>query len=72
MPLKNIKIKLIFLLKNGVYIDENVVLNSWKNPLNKLVKTANINLAKFIKNNQLVIGIASKRIYIFDMNYSSF
>lgn len=62
----------IFTKKNGVYIEENGVLSPWKNPLNDLVKMANINVAKFIKNNQLVIGTASKGIYIFDMNSSSF
>ena len=62
----------IFTKKNGVYIDENGVLNPWKNPLNDHVKTANINVAKFLKNNQLVIGTASKGIYIFDFNTSSY
>ncbi|TDD77344.1 helix-turn-helix and ligand-binding sensor domain-containing protein [Flavobacterium caseinilyticum] len=62
----------IFTKKNGIYIDENGILSPWKNPLNELVKMANINVAKFIKNNQLVIGTANKGIYIFDMNSSSF
>ena len=42
----------IFTQKNGVYILENGVLNSWKSPLNEILKTAYINAAMFIKNNK--------------------
>jgi len=62
----------IFTQKNGVYIEENGVLSPWKNPLNERLKTQNINVAKFIKNNKLIIGTASKGIYIFDMNNNSY
>jgi AraC family chitin signaling transcriptional activator len=62
----------IFTQKNGVFILENGVLNSWKNPLNEILKTAYINVAKFIKNNKLIIGTASKGVYIFDLNANSF
>ena len=62
----------IFTQKNGVYILENGVLNSWKSPLNEILKTAYINAAMFIKNNKLIIGTASKGVYIFDLNSNSF
>jgi AraC family chitin signaling transcriptional activator len=62
----------IFTQKNGVYILENGVLSSWKSPLNEILKTAYINAAKFIKNNKLIIGTASKGVYIFDLNAHSF
>lgn len=62
----------IFTKKNGVYIDDNGVLSPWKSGLNDMLKMANINVAKFIKNNQLVIGTASKGIYIFNFNTNSF
>ncbi len=56
-----------FTKKNGVYIQENGVLSSWKNPLNETLKIANINVAQFIKNNKLIIGTGSKGVFIFDM-----
>ena len=62
----------IFTQKNGVFVEENGVLSPWKNTLNERLKTQNINIAKFINNNKLIIGTASKGIYIFDMNNDSF
>ncbi|MDD5149219.1 MAG: histidine kinase [Flavobacterium sp.] len=62
----------IFTQKNGVFISKNGVLSSWKNPLNSILKTAYINAAKFIKNNKLIIGTASKGVYIFDLKDNSF
>jgi AraC family chitin signaling transcriptional activator len=62
----------IFTKKSGIYIEENGVLSSWKNPLNETLKTANINVAKFIKNNKLVIGTANKGIYILDLSLDSY
>jgi DNA-binding NarL/FixJ family response regulator len=57
----------IFTQKNGVFIFENGVLNAWKNPLNEILKTAYVNAAKFMKNNKLIIGTASKGIFIVDL-----
>lgn len=62
----------IFTKKNGVYVEENRVLSAWNNPLNTILKTANINVAKFIKNNKLIIGTANKGVYIFDLNSGSY
>lgn len=62
----------IFTKKNGVYIEENGILTSWNNPLNTILKAANINVAKFIKNNKLVVGTANKGIFIFDLNTGSY
>jgi len=61
----------IFTKKNGVYVDENGVLNPWKSPLNETLKTANVNAAKFIKNNKLIIGTASKGVYVCDLSDNS-
>ncbi|HSN49114.1 MAG TPA: hypothetical protein VLR29_10150, partial [Flavobacterium sp.] len=61
----------VFTHKNGVFVDEDGVLSSWKNPLNDLLKAHSINAAKFFKNNKLIIGTASKGVYIFDMNTNS-
>lgn len=62
----------IFTQKKGVFVEEDGVLSSWKNPLNESLKAHNINVAKFIKNNKLIIGTASKGIYIVDMNNNSY
>lgn len=62
----------IFTKKNGVYIEENGVLSAWKNPLNETLKTANVNVAKFINNNKLVIGTASQGIYVLDLKTDSY
>ncbi|NDP28187.1 MAG: histidine kinase [Flavobacterium sp.] len=61
-----------FTQKNGVFVFENGILSSWKSPLNEILKTAYINVAKFINNNQLIIGTASKGVFIFDLKDNSF
>ncbi|MBG6188925.1 helix-turn-helix and ligand-binding sensor domain-containing protein [Flavobacterium sp. CAN_S2] len=61
-----------FTKKNGVYVEENRVLSAWKSPLNTILKAANINVAKFIKNNKLIIGTANKGVYIFDLNSGAY
>ncbi|MFV7234794.1 histidine kinase [Flavobacterium sp. ZB4R12] len=61
-----------FTKKNGVYILENGVLIAWKNPLNDILKAANINIAQFIKSNKLIIGTANKGVYVFDLNDGSY
>lgn len=56
-----------FTKKNGVYVQENGVLNAWKSPLNGILKSANINVARFMKNNKLIIGTGNKGVFIFDL-----
>jgi AraC family chitin signaling transcriptional activator len=60
-----------FTKKNGVYIEENGFLSPWKNPLNETLKTANINVAHFLKNNKLVVGTSSRGVYVFDLDKNS-
>lgn len=62
----------IFTKKNGVYVEEKNILSAWDSPLNAILKAANINVAKFIKNNKLIIGTANKGVYIFDLNSGSY
>ncbi|AOW10712.1 helix-turn-helix and ligand-binding sensor domain-containing protein [Flavobacterium gilvum] len=61
-----------FTQKNGVFVFENNKLSVWENKLNELLKLANINVAQFIKNNQLIIGTANKGAYILDLNDGSY
>lgn len=61
-----------FTKKNGVYIFENGVMSAWENPLNDILKAANINVAQFIKNNKLIIGTANKGVYVYDLNTKSY
>ncbi|WP_225585334.1 histidine kinase [Flavobacterium sp. MDT1-60] len=62
----------IFTRKNGVFVTGNGILNPWNSSLNTILKTANINAARFIKNNKLIIGTAHKGLYIVDLNDGSF
>lgn len=57
-----------FTKKNGVYVMENGLIKPWDNSLNAILKSANINVALFIKNNQLAIGTASNGLYLLDLN----
>lgn len=61
-----------FTKNNGVYVDDKGVLSPWQNPLNDILKTANINAATFIKKSKLVIGTASKGVYLIDLKTNSF
>lgn len=56
-----------FTQKKGIFIENNHNLIPWNNPLNDILKTATINVAKFTKNNQLIIGTGNKGIYVLDL-----
>lgn len=56
-----------FTKKHGVYVLENNILSPWKNSLNEVLKSANVNVAQFIKNNKLIIGTANNGVYILDL-----
>jgi AraC family chitin signaling transcriptional activator len=61
-----------FTKKNGVYVFENKILSPWKSDLNEVLKSANINVAQFIKNNKLIIGTANKGVYVLDLTGGSY
>jgi AraC family chitin signaling transcriptional activator len=61
-----------FTKKNGVYVLEDNILRPWKNDLNGILKSANINVAQFIKKNKLIIGTANKGVYVLDLNDGSY
>lgn len=50
-----------------MYVLENNILSPWKNSLNEVLKSANVNVAQFIKNNKLIIGTANNGVYILDL-----
>ncbi|MWB95026.1 histidine kinase [Flavobacterium sp. GA093] len=58
----------IFTHKNGVFSVEKNGLKPWGNPLNETLKKATINVAKFVKNDKLVIGTGNKGVYVVDLN----
>lgn len=62
----------VFTQKKGIFIKENNNLKPWNNPLNETLKTAIINVAKFTKSNQLIIGTGNKGIYVLDLNSNTF
>lgn len=62
----------IFTHKNGIFVEDKGTLIAWNNPLNGILKSANINVARFLKNNKLIIGTAGDGIYMFDFNDNSF
>ncbi|MCP2025734.1 ligand-binding sensor domain-containing protein/DNA-binding CsgD family transcriptional regulator [Flavobacterium sp. HSC-32F16] len=62
----------IFTQKKGIFIVENNSLRPWNNPLNETFKSNGINVAKFIKNNKLVVGTGNKGVFIYDFNTNTF
>lgn len=61
-----------FTHKKGIFVEENGSLIAWRNPLNEILKNANINVAHFLKSNKLIIGTAGEGVYMFDFNDNSF
>lgn len=61
-----------FTRKNGVFVEENGIVQPWNSPLNTNLKSELINTAQFIKGGRLIIGTAFKGIYIIDMVANSF
>jgi len=61
-----------FTKKHGIYVLDNRILSPWKNNLNEVLKSANINVAQFIKNNKLIIGTANKGVFILDLNEGTY
>ncbi|CAD0009161.1 histidine kinase [Flavobacterium salmonis] len=62
----------IFTQKKGIFIVEKSGLIAWNNPLNETLKVNGINVARFIKNNKLVIGTGNKGVYIYDFNSETY
>ncbi|MCV9929173.1 histidine kinase [Flavobacterium sp. LS1R49] len=61
-----------FTHKNGIFVEEKGIVTAWNNPLNGILKNANINVARFLKDNKLIIGTAGEGVYMFDFNDDSF
>ncbi|PWB22044.1 LuxR C-terminal-related transcriptional regulator [Flavobacterium sp. HTF] len=57
----------IFTQKKGIFIVGKNGLKAWNNPLNEILKSATINVAKFIKDNKLIIGTGNRGIVILDL-----
>lgn len=66
------EITYIFTQKKGIFIVEKSGLKPWNNPLNETLKANGINVAKFIKNNKLVVGTGNKGVYIYDFNTQTY
>ncbi|MBF4505589.1 histidine kinase [Flavobacterium sp. JLP] len=62
----------IFTQKKGIFIVDHTGLKPWNNPLNETLKSNGINIAKFIKNNKLVVGTGNKGVFIYDFNTNTF
>ncbi|MFH6935435.1 histidine kinase [Flavobacterium sp. FlaQc-30] len=58
----------IFTQKRGIFVADKEGLKPWNNPLNETLKSNGINVAKFIKNNKLVVGTGNKGVFIYDFN----
>ncbi|PXY47403.1 helix-turn-helix and ligand-binding sensor domain-containing protein [Flavobacterium hydrophilum] len=56
----------IFAQKKGIFIVENGKLKPWNNSLNETLKAATINVAKFIKNDKLILGTGNRGVFIYD------
>jgi AraC family transcriptional regulator, chitin signaling transcriptional activator len=62
----------VFTQKKGVFVGDISDIKEWKNPLNETLKTSNINVAKFMNPNKLIIGTANSGVYIINMIDGSF
>lgn len=62
----------IFTQKNGVFVSTSSGLKVWDNPLNSTLKSSNINVAKFINDDKLIIGTASEGVYSIDIINNTF
>ncbi|MFH6963550.1 histidine kinase [Flavobacterium plurextorum] len=62
----------IFTQKRGVFVADKDGLKPWNNPLNETFKSNGINVAKFIKNNKLVVGTGNKGVFIYDFSTNTF
>lgn len=62
----------IFTQKKGIFTVEKNGLQPWNNPLNETLKSNGINVAKFIKNNKLVVGTGNKGVFIYDFKTNTF
>lgn len=62
----------IFTQKRGIFVADKEGLKPWNNPLNETLKSNGINVAKFIKNNKLVVGTGNKGVFIYDFNTNTF
>lgn len=62
----------IFTQKRGIFIVEKNGLKAWNNPLNETLKSNGINVAKFIRNNKLVVGTGNKGVFIYDFKTNSY
>ena len=62
----------IFTQKKGIFLVDKSGLKPWDNPLNETLKANGINVAKFIKNNKLVVGTGNKGVYIYDFSTQTY
>ncbi len=62
----------IFTHKNGVYVVEKNGLVPWEKPLNEILKNGTINVAKFTKNNKLVVGSGNRGVFVYDLNTNTY
>lgn len=63
----------VFTQKKGIFIvEKDGGLRPWNNPLNEILKDATINVARFIKNNKLVIGTGNRGVFIYDFKTDTF
>jgi len=62
----------IFTQKKGIFIVEKGGLRPWNNPLNEVLKSATINVAKFIKGNKLVVGTGNRGVFIYDFQSDTY
>ncbi|MDR7370541.1 LuxR C-terminal-related transcriptional regulator [Flavobacterium aquidurense] len=57
----------IFTHKNGVFIVESNGLRAWDSPLNETLKAGTINVARFTKNNKLIVGSGNRGVFVYDL-----
>ncbi|MGL2994971.1 LuxR C-terminal-related transcriptional regulator [Flavobacterium sp. TSSA_36] len=62
----------VFTHKNGVFVTQNNKLVPWNAPLNAVLKAANINKAKLVSNDKMLVGSMTQGVFLYDFKSETY